>query len=71
VFPRITLDLSRVTFMDCAGVSTLLEGERRSRAGGSRLDIVAVSRAACRMIAAGRRARPYPPGALELPRRIG
>jgi anti-anti-sigma factor len=67
VLPTVTVDLSRVTFMDCAGVNILLRAHATAVAAGSRLDLVAVSYAAWRMIQVGRLLRPYPEGALRLP----
>lgn len=65
---RISVDLSGVTFMDCAGINALLRGHAAARVTGCGLELIGVSHVAWRMLAAGHRARPYPHGALELPK---
>ncbi|WP_257024158.1 STAS domain-containing protein [Nocardioides lianchengensis] len=67
VLGQITVDLSGVTFMDCAGITALLGAHQIAATAGSRLDIIAVSRAAWRMIVVAQGIRPYPRDALRLP----
>lgn len=38
---RLVIDLSRLTFLDCAGLHQIVEAERRVRARGGRLTLVA------------------------------
>lgn len=46
----LTLDLSRVTFMDCAGLNVLLVVHRTARARGGHLDIVGVTDPVTRLL---------------------
>lgn len=50
--PRLVLDLSRVTFMDCAGINALLAMRRRARLAGGWMRVINPSRPASRVIAA-------------------
>jgi anti-sigma B factor antagonist len=49
--PGLVLDLSGVTFMDCAGINLLLASRRRARLAGGRLRVIGASAAASRIIA--------------------
>jgi anti-anti-sigma factor len=48
--PRLVLDLSGVTFMDCAGISMLLAMRRRAQLAGGWLRVINPSRPASRII---------------------
>jgi anti-anti-sigma factor len=48
--PRLALDLTGVTFIDCAGLTALLTAEKAARAQGGWLRLVAVSRCVGRLI---------------------
>lgn len=48
--PRILLELSGVTFLDCAGLSALLEARRWAELRGGSLHLIAVSRPVHRVI---------------------
>jgi anti-anti-sigma factor len=48
--PRLVLDLSGVTFMDCAGINTLLAVRRRAQLAGGWLRVINPSRPASRII---------------------
>jgi len=48
--PHLSLDLSGVTFMDCAGIRALLATRRRVQLEGGWLRIVRASPSACRTI---------------------
>jgi anti-anti-sigma factor len=49
--PRLVLDLSRVTFMDCAGIGALLAMRRRAQLAGGWMRVVNPSRPVSRIIA--------------------
>jgi anti-sigma B factor antagonist len=46
----IALDLSRVSFMDCAGLRTLIIMDRQARSAGGRLVLAAVSPSVARLL---------------------
>ena len=48
--PRLALDLTGVTFIDCAGLTGLLTTRKAARAQGGWLRLVAVSRCVSRLI---------------------
>jgi anti-sigma B factor antagonist len=48
--PHLMLDLSGLTFLDCAGLAVLLKARRRAENHGGSLHIVAVSGHVSRMI---------------------
>ena len=48
--PELTVDLSAVTFIDCAGLRPLLEARRRQRADGGRLVLRSPSWAVVRLL---------------------
>lgn len=48
--PRLTLDLSGVTFLDCAGINVLLATRRRARLEGGWLQVIRPSACAWRVI---------------------
>jgi anti-sigma B factor antagonist len=48
--PELTVDLSAVTFIDCAGLRPLLEARRRQRADGGRLVLMSPSWAVVRLL---------------------
>jgi anti-sigma B factor antagonist len=48
--PRLTLDLSGVTFLDCAGINVLLATRRRARLEGGWLQVIRPSACASRVI---------------------
>jgi anti-anti-sigma factor len=48
--PRLTLDLTGVTFIDCAGVNVLLATRRRAQLEGGSVEVVRASPEARRMI---------------------
>jgi anti-anti-sigma factor len=49
--PELVLDLSGVTFMDCAGINLLLATRRRARLAGGWLQVINAAPAAARIIA--------------------
>jgi anti-sigma B factor antagonist len=49
--PRLVLDLSGVTFMDCVGINFLLATRRRARLAGGWLQVINAARAVARIIA--------------------
>jgi len=48
--PELTVDLSAVTFIDCAGLRPLLEARKRQRADGGRLVLMSPSWAVVRLL---------------------
>jgi anti-anti-sigma factor len=48
--PRLALDLTGVTFIDCAGLTALLTARKAAQAQGGWLRVVAVSRCVGRLI---------------------
>ena len=63
--PRLALDLTGVTFIDCAGLTALLTARKAAQAQGGWLRVVAVSRCVGRLIEITRLqdvlVRPLPP----------
>jgi anti-anti-sigma factor len=49
--PELVLDLSGVTFMDCAGINLLLATRRRARLAGGWLQVINAAPAVARIIA--------------------
>jgi anti-anti-sigma factor len=63
----ISVDLSEVRFMDCAGINTLLRAHAAAVTAGGKLELIAVSYAAWETLIRGSAVRRYPDGALHLP----